>query len=368
MITSYNETRLQIRLAALVGLLLAVGFAPADAQWTNRTVTEVNGNLDNLQPPSGYEYGEGTPRLDWGDPVAGSFTSYLEFEGYDALPGFDQPWYYGGQLVLPGQRFLAGKITFRNGSVATYSSATNITIDLDVTVYGSEFDRDNHPLLVNDTWTIAVTQTTNQGIDPVEDADFIYFPDFPQLGSFRVFEGRTTSVEIYAQFGSVEPAGFGAVSDPTAGVVLPVPGAVSVDIRPGGCPNPLNVASRGAIPLAILGTADFDVTAIDPDSVRLEGIAFRNRNTPQIADVSRPFEGTIVDCFDCTDAGPDGFPDLVLHFDTQAIVAAIEDELTDGDCLVLSLKGELWDGTEIMGWDVVTILNKKPARGARIGR
>jgi len=34
---------------------------------------------------------------------------------------------------------------------------------------------------------------------------------------------------------------------------------VPVDIKPTSCPNPLNVKSRGVLPVAILGTADFDV-------------------------------------------------------------------------------------------------------------
>ena len=40
---------------------------------------------------------------------------------------------------------------------------------------------------------------------------------------------------------------------------IPVP----VDIKPGSCPNPLNVKSRGILPAAILGSADFDIEQID---------------------------------------------------------------------------------------------------------
>jgi hypothetical protein len=48
---------------------------------------------------------------------------------------------------------------------------------------------------------------------------------------------------------------------------------VAVDIRPRSCPNPLNVKSKGILPVAILGTEEFDVYDIDPVSVRLEGVA-----------------------------------------------------------------------------------------------
>lgn len=47
-------------------------------------------------------------------------------------------------------------------------------------------------------------------------------------------------------------------------VVCPVP----IDIKPQSCPNPINVKSRGVLPVAILGTAEFDVTTIDPASIR----------------------------------------------------------------------------------------------------
>jgi len=44
---------------------------------------------------------------------------------------------------------------------------------------------------------------------------------------------------------------------------------IAVDIEPGSCPNPLNVKSKGALPSAVLGRAGFDVTTIDPATIRL---------------------------------------------------------------------------------------------------
>ena len=49
--------------------------------------------------------------------------------------------------------------------------------------------------------------------------------------------------------------------------------SVDVDIKPGSCPNPLNVASKGVLPVAILGSGDFDVTDIDIAPTRLAGVA-----------------------------------------------------------------------------------------------
>jgi len=97
---------------------------------------------------------------------------------------------------------------------------------------------------------------------------------------------------------------------------------VSVDIKPTSCPNPINFKSKGVLPVAILGTDEFDVTQIDPASVRLEGVAPLRW---AIEDVATPFVGDIDDCYDCTTAGQDGYDDLTLKFSTQEIVAALGD-------------------------------------------
>ena len=44
---------------------------------------------------------------------------------------------------------------------------------------------------------------------------------------------------------------------------------VEIDIKPGSCPNSWNRESNGVLPVAILGTEDFDVTQIDVSSVTI---------------------------------------------------------------------------------------------------
>ena len=138
---------------------------------------------------------------------------------------------------------------------------------------------------------------------------------------------------------------------------------VPLDIKPQSCPNPLNVKAKGVLPAAILGTADFDVTKVDPASVKLEGVASIRWALEDVATPFEPFTGK-EDADDCTDEGPDGFLDLTLKFDTQEVVQAIG-EVEDGEVVVLSLTGilkEEFGGTPIQGEDVVVILKKgKPA-------
>lgn len=124
---------------------------------------------------------------------------------------------------------------------------------------------------------------------------------------------------------------------------------VAVDIKPRSCPNPLNVKSKGVLPVAILGTEDFDV--LDIASALLEGVAPVDL---AYEDVSTPFHGELCDCHE---AGPDGYLDLVLHFDTQEIVSALG-PVTNGDVLLLMLEGEDVNGFPIMGSDCVRIVEK----------
>jgi YVTN family beta-propeller protein len=132
--------------------------------------------------------------------------------------------------------------------------------------------------------------------------------------------------------------------------------AVAFDIRPASCPNPLNVKSQGVLPAAVLGSGDFDVTQIDPITLSLEGVQILRWSYD---DVATPYMDDIdeADAYACTDIGPDGYMDLTLKFDTQAIVEALG-PLTDREVRTLMLTGELLDGTPITGEDVVVILNK----------
>ena len=122
-----------------------------------------------------------------------------------------------------------------------------------------------------------------------------------------------------------------------------------VDIKPGSCRNPVNVKSNGVLPVAILGSSDFDVNEIDPSSVRLNGVAAIRSN---IEDVTQPD--------DCYDLGPDGFEDLTLKFTNQEIIESLGD-VNDGEEIVLQLTGNLkeeFEGSAIRGKDTMIILKK----------
>lgn len=128
---------------------------------------------------------------------------------------------------------------------------------------------------------------------------------------------------------------------------------VPLDIRPRSCPNPLNLKSKGKLPVAILGSPELDVRDIDVSSLYLEGVPPRRS---RIEDVSTPPAGA-TGC-ECTAAGGDGFDDLFLKFDTKAVVSALGSVLP-GDIRTLTLNGTLLDGTPISAEDCVVIVPKK---------
>jgi len=132
-------------------------------------------------------------------------------------------------------------------------------------------------------------------------------------------------------------------------LLTPEPATVAVDIKPGSCPNPLNVKSKGVLPIAILGSENFDVTEIDVLSIQLAGVV---PNRSDYEDVAT----SLVDAneCECSTEGPDGYLDLTLKFDTQAIVGAIG-EVNDGDEWILELTGSLSDDTLIAGEDCIII-------------
>jgi len=92
-------------------------------------------------------------------------------------------------------------------------------------------------------------------------------------------------------------------------------------------------------------------------TVQLEGVSSVRSSIGDVATPHTPLTGKNLDRNNCTDAGGDGFDDLTLKFDRQAIVAALG-AVNDGDVVALQLTGKLLDGTSIIGEDVVWIKKK----------
>jgi hypothetical protein len=115
----------------------------------------------------------------------------------------------------------------------------------------------------------------------------------------------------------------------------------------------LNPKKRGALKIAVCGTKDFEVSNVDPEKVRLAGVA--------------PWHWKQKDSRLCPD-GKDGVVDLVLKFKNRDVVEALEKDL-DKELVVvdkdvrLALEGKLNDGTAFGGEWVAEIKKKGKRHG-----
>ncbi|MFC1677887.1 SUMF1/EgtB/PvdO family nonheme iron enzyme [Planctomycetota bacterium] len=184
----------------------------------------------------------------------------------------------------------------------------------------------------------------------------VYDVNYAYLESLELLINHTYTIHLKV----TDSDGQSDTADSTLTIVPKPAVKVAVDIKPGGCPNPVNVKSSGVLPVAILGSVDVNVYDIDPTSIRLAGVESLRSG---YEDVATPiFDAN--DC-NCIEAGPDGLIDLTLKFETQAIVKAIGD-VNHGDILELELTGILYDPvpyeTPIEGQDCILIKGRHRAR------
>ncbi len=136
---------------------------------------------------------------------------------------------------------------------------------------------------------------------------------------------------------------------------------IHVDIKPGSCSNPINVKSKGVLPVAVLGIEDFDVTTIDPSEILLSRDGIEEGVSPlrwSYEDVATPFEGEPEACHE---RGGDGYMDLTLKFDVPELVGTLALNQLAGETILLQLTGILPDeyaGTPIVGEDAIRLLDR----------
>ena len=168
------------------------------------------------------------------------------------------------------------------------------------------------------------------GIDQMAlhpDGTKLYVPEPGKVSAFDASTGAALSVNDILVPAVTMPTGI-CFATPAQGTLQ-----VEIDIKPGEDTCITN-NGHGVIPVAILGSAGFDVQEVDPATVMLEGLSirFKPNGKPQVS-----YE----------DVNFDGFEDLVVKF--EDVVGAFPNPTTG------TVTGELTDGTAFEGSDSICI-------------
>ena len=143
--------------------------------------------------------------------------------------------------------------------------------------------------------------------------------------------------EIYVAFGVWAGSNNLPVAVDNISLDIDTAQPVEIDIKPGSEPNCFNNDGHGVIPVAILGSAEFDVTTIDAGSVMLQGLAVKavGKSNKLLAHYE--------------DVDSDGYDDLVVQIEDDDLV--FEEGDTTG-----TVTGNLNNGMPIQGSDTICIV------------
>jgi len=119
--------------------------------------------------------------------------------------------------------------------------------------------------------------------------------------------------------------------------------AVTVDIQPFSTANVINLGTRSYVSVAVLGSAVFDVTSVDPATAMFgPGLAV----PAHVFTMDSPTDHI-------RDINEDGFLDVMFHFDKTA--AGLYD-LPPGEWSFLELTALTVDGTAVAGGEEVKLI------------
>lgn len=109
-----------------------------------------------------------------------------------------------------------------------------------------------------------------------------------------------------------------------------------MNIKPDSYPNSINLGSNGVVPVAIFGSATFDVRKINPITIKL-------------ANASVKLKGNSQPIISYSDVNGDGFTDISVNVTTEAL------QLTAND-VKANLEAQLLNGIIIKGSDSIRIV------------
>ena len=131
--------------------------------------------------------------------------------------------------------------------------------------------------------------------------------------------------------------------------------SAALDIRPQDCPNlfTVNTRSQGRIPMAILGSAGFNVADINSDTITIQGTSLTPVKEPSIGRVATPGAGGDWPCSMSVD---DGYDDMMVHFSIRDLILQLGlDEKPAGEIVPITVRGLLYNGTPFLARDCLSL-------------
>lgn len=216
-------------------------------------------------------------------------------------------WVKGTANLLTGASVTQSIYVLTGGTLNMYSGTIGLFISVSpgafMTVYGTDFAVSNGTILPDGNWTPDSSGT---------------------LTGYYGYYGDTSRINLLI----LSSTPINLQPPPSGG-----PKEITIDIKPGGNPNSINLKSKGVVPVAVLTTEDFDASNIDPETVLFAG--------------AEPVRWRLCDVND------DGDDDLLFHFKTQDL------QDLDENSTVAKLTGKTKDEVEIAGTDDVRIVPQK---------
>ncbi len=200
------------------------------------------------------------------------------------------------------------------------------------------------PELVKSTLVSLEISVDGGPATPIDNANID--PDLPQNGPISVSYSVPVNDlgpgvhTICVTASGTDAGGSGTVTDCKEITVVQ---SVGIDIKPYSYPNSINANDKGVIPVAVFGNEAFDVSTIDPATVKFGP-------TGTEASVRLLPNGKLQ--YSMKDVNWDGYMDVVFFFLTQ------DTGFMEGDIMGI-LTGMTYTGDPIAGWDSVRIIVNK---------
>lgn len=282
------------------------------------------------------------------------------------LTGNNSPGADGGAIYANDGRIeivnstLGGNSAVRGGGIHAYLGAANVSV-LNSIIWnnaGGSLTADNDEL---PSVSHSDVQTTNGAIWPGP-GNLHADPLFLRPGTFDfgtnppvITDAGDYRLELFSP-GIDAGTAAGATDRDLVGTPRPQEGGVdmgayefiadiqaAIDVKPGGEVNPINLKSRGKIPVAILSATNFDARTIDLSLTRIGGGLVNRlphgRWHKSVKDVNH-----------------DGLPDLLVHVPTQSLHL-------NADSVVLRVRGLTTGGVTFSGSDEIRIVPKPAPPG-----